>query len=275
MMMLLGCGSSGAGGPPPNSAEAQSYFDRMIPGVTALSDRETALAAFIDGMQAAGLNGDVFDRFYVMIQPNEVCALTDLWHTGNDYQAVPYFFTGTGTFTVNRGFVTTSTWGMHLNTRFNPATASSPKYTLNDACVGHVNFNNSTITAYSVLAATVASPTVPITTLGLAPKWSGTAYAAVNSAEIGGAYSGSSAGLWIAQRTPASPGPAQLEVYRNNSAVFTNATAATSVPNGYIRFYPLWGMSLAFVGKSLDSTQRGNLQTLVEALSTALTGGFP
>lgn len=261
--------SKGFGGASLRNISAQSlqYLSRLVPYPT--SARERIYCDFIDGLVSAGLENH-FDFLAINCAANEGTSLTNVW--SSDYQAIQVKITSGLIFTADSGWSSGSI-GHHISSQFNPSTATSPKYTLNDAMVGFWSGSPTTLAETSIFAATLAAPQTPLPQVSLSPRWTnGISYFCVNSSSDSSAASSiTSDGLFIAQRTASNASA----LYRNNSIVVSSSQASTSVPNGVIRFRCTRPTRIMFIGKSMNSSQRASFQTLCENLVSSITGGTP
>lgn len=256
----------------PNSAEAQAWFNRLMPYPT--KDQEVILGTFVDALVAAGL-ANAFDFLYVNCLGNISNALTDVWRT--DRQGRIFQSTSGLTFTANRGF-STGTIGHHVDSGFNPSAASGARYTLNNASVFywcHAADGATAIAQDSVFAATEAAGTTPLAQLDWFPKWTGAGNATININCTATATAVNNVGFnrfQLLQRESST----SMKYYGDNDTVIVSSTAAsTAMPNGTIRFRCTHPMSIMGAGRSFNSTERAALQNACEALVNSLTGGLP
>ena len=265
--MRYGTGPGGVSGAAPNSAEAQAYFDRLVPYPT--SAREAIFGAFVDALVTAGLD-EVFDCLYVSCNDNQSNALTDVWRA--DRQAIIFQATAGLVFTADSGW-SGSNNGHYIRSPFNPGTATSPRFTRNDAMVTIYVGSTATVNQILLFQATDAAPQTPLTNIELYPRYgAGTTYVCVNGAEWSCSSGADSSGLYVAQRTGANAS----ELFRNGVSLGTSATASAAVQTGEIRFgFGAQTFRIMGAGKSMTAPQIAAYQTAVETLVTAITGGLP
>jgi hypothetical protein len=160
--------------------------------------------------------------------------------------------------------------GKYLDSGFNPSSAPTPKYVLNDATV--FGWSLSSAGQTPAMLGTVASAVIAIY-----PKELGTGnvFVRINCGNINTAVTTTALGLTAATRT----GATATAVYRDGASIHTSATASTGTGAVVITFlhsdgaYWLGQMAAAGIGGGLNSTEQ---LALYNALRTYLTGvGVP
>lgn len=273
MMMLLGCGSSGAGGPAANSAEAEAFFARLSTPPTPGGAREVAYNALFVELVAAGIFAKL-DCLYLFAAADEATAFTNLIQT--PFQAGRYQSSGASTFTADVGFSGGSAL-KHITTNFNPSTASGAQYQRNSASVftwetDATQRNSATIYIESSIG-------TYITGVALYPKWSsGNATTEINSSSgFSAANADNSAGLFVAVRednnNPAASTSAKL--FRRTSAVSettigTSSATSAAMANGLIGNWVPGTTAAMGIGAELTLADRANLWTAINNYLTAL-----
>jgi len=264
--MRYGTGPGGSSGAAPNSAAAQAYFDRLVPYPT--SAREAIYGAFVDALVTAGLDS-VFDFLYVNCVENGANALTDVWRT--DRQGQEYLLTSGLTFTADSGW-SGGTAGNHITSRFDPTTATSPRFARNDAMITCYIGSTATVSQPGIFHATDAAPQTHLTNVVLWPKFGANGSACVNGAEFSFANSGDSSGLYVVQRTTST----LTTVWKNGVSLATDAGASAAIQAGVIRFCSgAQTFRIQGAGKSMTTPQLAAWQTAVETLITAIRGSLP
>jgi len=271
--MRYGTGPGGASGATPNSAEAQAYFNRLVPYPTA--PREVIFSTFVDALVDAGM-GSAFDFIFINCQDNITNALTNVWST--NYQGRIFQNTSGLTFTANRGFSAGAS-GHNVDTTFNPTTATGAKYTLNNASVfywGHSADGAGPIAAQAVYAAAEGAGETILPQLEWLPKWTGGAPdAGLNINCATPVYAANNVGynrFNIIQRESSTVSKYYGD---DNTAILTSSQTSTALPNGSIRFRCAHPTTIMGAGRSLTSQERLDLRSAIQALVTSITGGLP
>lgn len=113
--------------------------------------------------------------------------------------------------------------------------------------------------------------------LFIAPKYSGSSYRAVNSAQAGAGAGTSMQGLFIASRVNSTA----MKLYKNSSVLFNDTVSSGSLFNfpiflfcynsaGFAQFYSDRQCAFASIGDGLTDTEAANFYTAVQAFQTAL-----
>lgn len=171
---------------------------------------------------------------------------------------------GSPTFVPDRGF-TGDGAAAYLETNFNPTTAVSPKYTLNDGAFATYSLSSGAFAGRDVGAASGGLAYISARVPGDAAQFR------INRAVLSGGACLDGSGLFLANRTANATG----ELYRNNVNLGSVSTA-TAIPNATFRFLmgdgTFSGRQLAFgyIGASLSTQQRADLLTIVQNYLTAI-----
>jgi len=257
---LLG-GSSDA----PNSAESQQFFNRLFTPPSSIW--ETRYATFIDALVAAGVWAKL-DCLYVFCCDDESAALTNLkqsnYHAGRDESS------GSTTWTQNSGYSAGGA-ARRITSNFNPSTAIGANFTQNDASV--ICWSGTAAQTSAVLFSTGTAPAQD-DKISLYPRWSSNSHTIQindSTASTLAGYTGTSAGLWITQRT----GSTAAASYLDNTLVRTSTATSTALVNGNISAWCAFLTRIFGIGASLDSTQRASIQSACNTLVTAAVGSVP
>ena len=250
---------SGVGGPsinqgtaPSHSPQALAYLARTVGGNE--GGNGANIATLIDGLVSDGVWAKL-DCLYVLAQQNATDALLNLIGTS-------YPLTGSATFTTYQGFSAFPTGA--LNTGFDPTTAPSPNFTLNNGSLGAWLYNASDGSVQLGQTAVISNNAVLIQPTA--------SYCLVNNAaDISAGTPPRQVGFFAGDRTSS----ANSNTYSNGVSYATDATAPTSSP-GTIRVGGTtvagWStantLSAAFIGASLGAS--GQL-ALYNRLRTYLT----
>lgn len=201
--------------------------DAFIARTTGIdAPHQAAYQAFICGLVADGIFGK-FDAIYLYAAQNSTVALQSL--VSATYDSTLH---GSPPFTTDVGFtgIAASTTD-YIDTNYNPTTAISAKYTLND---GHLTLWN--LSDIAVNCASIGS-TDPAQVAYIIPKAPGgpLTYARLNSSPSGGLFTGvlSPLGHWIGSRT----GGTQIDGYHNGGNWGGGSRAVVGIPN--LNFYTL------------------------------------
>lgn len=257
MMMLLGCGSSGAGGVSV-SDEAAQFLARLAP------EPETALRAdyitFIDGCVAAGIWTSLKSALALAVT-QEGQAVTDL--VTNRIANPEPGHGGTLTWTADRGYLTNG--GAHFSTEFDPST---------DAPFQDSGF----VALYSLTSGQINQPALQMGQPGGAvwndktsiyPKWStnnveGTI--ANSSTYISVATADNSDGWFIMDRSASNA----FSLRRNTTQKGTGSAASSAYTSGEkVKLRCHHEAAFFVAGSSLSGAQHDALYALVVAFLTS------
>lgn len=252
------------GGAVPNSAEAQQFFDRLLTPPT--TEREALYNALIDGLVADGVWAKL-DVLNVCCAFDEATALANLVQTS--YLSSREQSAGAAVFTADQGWSAGSVL-KRVTTNFNPSTASSPKFTRNDAMVGCWIYSTGTV---GQNAMGIGNAGADIGTIEIYPKYNSTdAYFALNNPPDTTATAGAnSSGFFLVQRTASNASA----MYRNDSSIGTSSVASTALSNANIFVRCEHSTRAYVVGASLTSGQRTALYNRLSTFITGVTGGIP
>lgn len=239
--------------------EATDFIARM--SVEPDATRKGHIDAFFTAIKAIGLAK--FDAVYLFAAHDAQAARLNLISTSYNCTV-----TGSPTFTTDRGYVGTSD-ETHLNTGFNPATASSPKFTQNSSHIS--GFCRSTTGESRYLWGQVSSMNV-----SFCPRWSGgdaNCYHSLNSTE-GGTANASPTGHYILARASSTG----YSVYKNGSSIASRTATSTAHNSSNILFlettgYSAWStgaIAAASIGSNLSSTEAADFYTAVNTYLTAV-----
>lgn len=275
MMMLLGCGSSGAGGPAANSAEAQQFFDRLFTPPTPGGAEEIRWNTFIDGLVADGVWAKLDALTLWFAGANEGDCHVNLIQSA--YNSERYQTSGVATYTQGQGY-SGGAVNKCIASNFNPFSASGAKFTRNDASFGMLIYSTATVgqSAIEDGARTGAGMTA-LSHTDLYPKYNTTiGYHNCNGTEEtfpAPDASADSSGFYIVQRTGANAGA----VYRNDmvTPVDSTTSASTALFDSEIWYRVQHSCRMAFIGGSLTEAQRIAFKSRLQTLVTAISGVFP
>jgi hypothetical protein len=196
-----------------------------------------------------------------------------LWFVGADSQASrrnwiadQYNLTAVGipAFVADRGFAGDGA-AAYLETGFNPTSAVSPRYNLNDAAFAMWSRSSGAFAGRDVGAASGGLAYISARIL------SDVAQFRVNRAVLSGGACLDASGLFLANRAANASG----ELYRNNVNLGAVSTA-TAVPNATFRFlmgddtYSGRQLAMGYIGASLTTQQRANLLTIAQTYLQAI-----
>lgn len=258
MLPLLNVGvrSSGGGG---YHAETNAFIARM--SVEPDATRKGHINTFFTTLKAIGLSK--FDAVYLFAAHTEQAALLSLIDSTYNCTKV-----GSPTFTTDRGFVGTGD-ETHLNTGFNPATASSPKFTQNSSHIS--GWCRATTGQGRYFWGQASSMNV-----SFVPRWSGgdtNCYHSLNSSE-GGTSNTDPQGHYIISRASS----AGYAVYKNGSSIANRTATSTAHNSSNILFletsgYSAWStgeIAAASIGSNLTSTEAADFYSAVNTYLTAV-----
>ncbi len=261
MMMLLGCGSSGAGGVSV-SDEAAQFLARLAP------EPETALRAdyitFIDGCVAAGI-WDLLECVQSLAVDHEGQAIVNL--KSNAWNGNPEAgFGGTLTWTANQGYFTTGL--ARYSTEFDPSAASI--FGQNSGFVGVYSLTAEQTNAQMVNMAQSGSLTVS-GKISVFPKWSNNdiygniATTTQINLDIG---AGAASNGWFVVQRNASP---VAQVVRKNGDQLVSGGQASSDYTAGEKIKLICQHQTAFfvAGSELSEAQHDALYALVVAFLTS------
>lgn len=240
-----------------NIPEAQQFFDRLLTPPT--GQREALLNDTINELVLTGLWAKL-DALYFFAAATAQIALTNL--LSDTAVAVPARG-GTETtatvFTTDRGVVCSNLG--YITTNFNPTNGGN--YSLNDAMVFVALANNGNTNGQAVIDDPLSGGLVE-----LAPARADmNSYVGLNNTHVQINGSGAASGFFLLQRTSSTA----LQLFKDNVSVGTATATATGVPNKQICFGAgPFSIMAGAIGKSLNSTERNALDTIVRNYLTAL-----
>lgn len=274
MMMLLGCGSSGAGGPAANSAEAQQFYDRMFTPPTPGSALEARWNAFIDG--------GVADGWWAKLDA------INLWFAGdtegdahinliqNDYHTERAQWTGVTTFHLHSG-IDGGAAGHVIRSNFNPSTAVGANFQRDDHCAFVWIGNNVVLGRTALDDGTISSPAVGSNNkIEIWPRYNVGGAGYFNACGTEKAVSGitDSSGFHYIERTAAS-GAGAAKWFRNTVEVASDSSASIALPNTELYYECAYLTRCAGFGASLSTGEQTALYNRLVTLMTAIVGGVP
>ncbi len=265
-MPLLGAGP-GAGAPSSGGAESAAFLARTS-GLD--STHRNAYIALIDGLVADGVWSHL-DVLHIYATDTTSNALLNL--VSSSFSGVA---NGSPTFTADRGYTGSTGSTVYIDTQFNPTTASSPKYVLNDAhlsvwdlatattfdsAIGHANAGD-TSSALIIPKATDNKMYIRLNQAGLA----GESFANGSSAD----------GHYTASRSSSN----HADAYRNASSLFVNGNGTNALINKNIYTLGYNGASapvgsicqlaMASIGSFLSSTDVTNFYNRLRTFMTVV-----
>lgn len=242
----------------PPSAEALAWFAAMT--VQPDDARKALLAAFMDGLYADGVMAKL-DVLYLLI--------------GHDDQATRLNLVSPGTYTLSKVnsplFTTDGGWkdnagAGYLDSGFNPTTAGSPKFVLNNASMGVACLDN----VASTIASVGQNASARVT-----PRSSGsTVSVRLNSASaVTGTATATSVGVSAGERSNGTT----AEVFRGGSQLSSTANTSSAVQNATFKVLTNDGasfanrtISLAWMGQALGATHQAAIRARYVTFATAL-----
>lgn len=266
-LLLQGAGKSGkaVGGGGGGGAESAAFLARTS-GLD--STHSNAYIALIDGLVADGI-WSKFDALYIFATQDSTTALLNL--VSATYNATS---NNSPTFNADRGFTGVSGGNPYIDTGFNPASASSPKYVQDSA---HLSMWNLTNTSFGNAACGIDDAAAHF--LMIYPKYDGTSgFMPVNQTALGANFSvGDPRGHNLANRSSSTA----RQGYRNASSIFSESIASATVPNGNIWclfFHNLSGggggnghqHAMLSFGSSLSSTDVTNFYNRLRTFMTVV-----
>lgn len=254
--------------PPTISAETQQFIDRLITPPAWVMER--AYAEFIDGLVNAGL-WTKLDALYLMPVNDPSYSMVNLMQ--DRFPLDLDIVSNNIAFTANSGWLSDGN-GARIITPEKLLGAANLKCSLNDMCLFVYTAINSALSGVYDVRAVQDNGTL-VEALSIYTLYTGGFVGGyVNSAtESYGTGATNGSGMFIAQRVDST----HQDIYRNNVVVSTTPATAnsTAFPDACPGIWPwrrprVWGF-----GKALNGTERGALQTLIEAFVTKRTGGTP
>ena len=275
MMMLLGCGSSGAGGPAANSAEAQQFYDRLFTPPTPGGAEEIRWNTFIDGLVADGVWAKLDALNLWFAGANEGDCHVNLIQSA--YNTERYQTAGVATYTQGQGY-SGGAVNKCIASNFNPFSASGAKFTRTDASFGMLIYSTATLNVAAVNdGVRTGGGMTQLYHTELWPKYNTTiGYHNCNGTEEtfpAPDASADSSGFYIVQRTGANA----AAIYRNDmvTPVDTSTSASTALVDSEIYYQCAHSCRMAFIGGSLTEAQRIAFKSRLQTLVTAISGVFP
>jgi hypothetical protein len=253
--------------PPPVSTEVSQWLARA-PGLDAA--HIAADTALIDGLVAAGL-WTKFDFLHLYATQDSTTAKLNL--ISSNFTAVT---NGSPVFTANRGFTgVAGSSTVYIDTQFNPTTAPSPKYTINDAHQSVWSLSN--ITASSAPFGASGSGRANYIMIRYTDN---NAYLRVNLGDVGGADGsnpGSALGWFVGSRT----GDHTVNPYLNGAAFGTPISTISGTPpnlnlyslgmnNNGVPLGTAHQLAMDSAGSKLTSGEVATAYTLLRARMTAV-----
>ena len=256
-----------------HSPQALAYLARTVGGNE--GGNATNIATLIDGLVSDGVWAKL-DALYVLAQQNATDALLNL--VGTSY---PVTNSGALPFTAYQGFQGSSSIGNeYMDTLFNPTTALSPNFTLNNASIGVWVFNSRTTagTNSAAMGNNSGSGSAIVWPLGASNKLTGT----VNDV----AYTSSTAtmanaqGLTVVDRAASN----SFAFYKNGALFETEAVPSAAMTSADIFLFSINNvgspiqptddlLSAAFIGGSLGAAGQlalyNRLKTYMDAVAPA------
>jgi hypothetical protein len=221
--------------------ETRLYVDAMTTEPD--SDRMALLDTFIGSLKAGGVWNNL-DVLYILAAHDAQAARVNAVNPGT-YDASLVL---TPTFVADRGY--TGSAAQYLDTGFNPTSAASPKYTLNDCCLGMWCRTASGSNSRELGNADNSKATLSGRGLGDTIGWRLNSDPAMTAANTDGS------GHFVCVRT----GATASEAFRNGVSLGTGTETADALPNG--NFWVLTDsnssakqLAMAFWGASLTSGQ--------------------
>jgi hypothetical protein len=229
-------------------------------GGSVSGSRESLVDALIVGLKADGIFAKL-DRLWLFAGENEPSALTDIIA---DALATNVNST---TFTTDRGYTGNGS-SMYIDSNFNPTTATSPHYIIDDATV--FGWNNT--------AGMESRPLCGVATISkvhLYPEFTdGFTYARINAAEPAGVATSGVTGLYLVN-TINTTNVTTIQI--NGSTISSLVVAPTFLPNEDILALKGDGpnfsgrqISCLGFGASLSTTEASNLYTRLRTYMTAV-----
>ena len=269
--MRYGTGPGGSSGAAPNSAEAQQFFDRLFTPPTGAD--ETRWNTFIDGLVADGVWArlDAINLWFAGATEGD-CHVNLI---GPDYNTERYQTAGAVSFALGQGY---SGGGVSrcIVSNFNPSTASGANFQRNDACFGIWIYSTATVNQSAIDdGARTGGGMTGLAHTELYPKYNSTiGYYNCNGTEESFPApdaSADSSGFFLVNRTGANAGA----IYRNDVLLDSTTSASTALFNSEIWYRVQHSCRMAFIGASLDSTQRTAFYNRLVTLVTDIPGGVP
>ena len=209
-----------------------------------------AYKALINGLVSDGLFSK-FDMLHVYATQDSTTALLNLISTS--FNAV---LNGGPTFTADRGFTgTNNSTTIYIDTGFNPATASSPKYTLNSSHISIWDASNTGQSAQGTMGANDGT-----NTLELIPTFTDNLnYIAINGNSFTTVSNANPQGHFIANRS----GSSAVQSYKNGSSIASASVTTTGLPNA----------SVSTIAMNISGTRHGsNIQASMASIGSSLSG---
>lgn len=271
-----GTGSSGAGGPAANSAEAQQFFDRLFTPPTPGGAEEARWNTFIDGLVADGVWAKLDALTLWFAGANEGDCHVNLIQSA--YNTERYQTSGGATFTLGQGYSGGNITRV-IASNFNPSTESgTAHFQRNDASFGIWVYSTATVGQSAINDGVRSGAGMSqLYHTELYPKYNSTiGYHNCNGSEESFPApdaSADSSGFYIVQRTGANAGA----VYRNDmvTPVDSTTSASTALFDSEIYYRCEHSCRMAFIGGSLTEAQRIAFKARLTTLVTAISGVFP
>lgn len=230
-------------------AESTAFFDR----VWALDIQHiNAYDAMICGLVSDGVWSS-FDAIWVFATQDSITALLNLVSTS--YAAL----NSGDTFTVNRGFQATDGSSNHVDSGFNPITATTPKFVQNSAHIsawGTVSFGSS---IQPIIGSNAGGP---VQQNNIYPWYTdNNAYFRTNTAGNAGVAHTGSAGYFLSNRSSS----VQSDGYINGASVLSNGADTSVAPAN---------LNMDITARNDNGTHRANgTQIGLATIGSSLSGG--
>lgn len=249
---------------PQLAPETLQFVNRLFTPPTRA--REAIYDTFIRALVSSGV-WTKLDCLYLFAASDEGAALTNVKQ--DNFRAYRDEPAGTVTWTANGGYSSGSV-NKHINSGFNPTTASSPNFTRNDAMVFAWSGTTTQINIEIIQTGVVNQQ---LAGTNLYPKWSdGKPYTSINSsADFGTAHANDSSGLYLAQRTASDA----AAVYRNGVSLSTSSAASAAIVNSSIYYMCMHTTRIGGIGRSLSAGELTALYDACAAYLTSVVGSVP
>jgi hypothetical protein len=218
----------------------------------------------------------LLDCLYILAAPDAATAQLNL--VGTNYSLIA---NGTTTFTPDQGFAGDGSTG-YLNTQFNPATATAPKFALSSASFGAYDRTSSATVSSSIIIGNKNTWQNYLSPLNS----TGNCAVEVNAAHFNGAGSSTNhQGAWIANRDPVN-GATTVTLYKNGSSTPLSSTSdsSTTVTSANFALLAQGSVSVsgfttdqlaaAFIGGGLTGIQAAAINNRINAYMAALGGNI-
>lgn len=271
-MPLLTTGAGGypaIGGGGGDAAETTAFLARADAITTVGATERAAYKALINGLVTDGVFAKL-DALYIFATDTSAHARLNL--VQNAYNCTS---AGAPTFTADLGYTGTGFNVDNIDTNFNPSTATTPKYTQNDA-------------HYSIWSNTAGQEQIELygndgTLTHIFPNYGGPGtYMRINDSSASGLISSTpdGSGFYLASRTSSSNRDGYWGTGLPPINTLGNANSATSgaVTNGNLTIFFIAGQSfpsvkqitMASIGGALNSTDAGNFYSRLRTYMTAV-----